>query len=103
VAGRSTLVDHETPDEQPGSERPAMTSTQTWVVIGLLATFGMAMVGVVTQFVSSRIDQVLLRIELGETRTAARIDGLEQEVRGQLERLDHDVQAIATRVFRDES
>lgn len=86
-----------------------MTSAQTWVVIGLLATFGAAIVGVVTQLLSSRVDQVLvridhvlLRVELGETRTAARIDGLEQEVRGQLERLDHDVQAIATRVFRDE-
>jgi hypothetical protein len=86
-----------------------VTSAQTWVVIGLLATFGAAIVGVVTQLLSSRVDQVLvridhvlLRVELGETRTAARIDGLEQEVRGQLERLDHDVQAIATRVFRDE-
>jgi len=78
VAPFLTLVRHEAPADQQGTRRRTVTSAQTWAVIGLLATFGVAMVGVVMQFVSSRIDQVLLRIELGETRTTARIDGLEK-------------------------
>lgn len=89
-----------------------MGVAQSWTVIGVLAAFGLAMVGLMSQFLVSKVDQILTRVTASEERLGARMDRLDgrmETLEGKMEALDRkvdtldrDVQAIANRVFRDD-
>jgi outer membrane murein-binding lipoprotein Lpp len=70
---------------------------QSWAVSGVLAAFGVTIVGLMAQLLTARVDQILTRVTGVEERLGARMDRLENR----MDTLDRDVQAITNRVFRD--
>jgi len=90
-----------------------MNIAQTWTVVGILGAFGLAMVGLMSQFLVAKVDQILTRVTASEERLGARMDHLDGRMdlldgrmaglEGRMDALDRDVQAIANRVFRDEA
>lgn len=97
-----------------------MNVAQAWTVVGILGAFGLAMVGLMSQFLVAKVDQILTRVTASEERLGARMDHLDGRMdhldgrmdvldgrmaglEGRMDALDRDVQAIANRVFRDEA
>jgi outer membrane murein-binding lipoprotein Lpp len=90
-----------------------MNIAQSWTVIGILGAFGLVMVGLMSQFLVAKVDQILSRVTVSEERLGTRMDRLETRMDGldgrmdgldgKFDRLDRDVQAIADRVFRDDA
>lgn len=90
-----------------------MNIAQAWTVVGILGAFGLAMVGLMSQFLVAKVDQILTRVTASEERLGARMDHLDGRMdvldgrmaglEGRMDALDRDVQAIANRVFRDEA